>query len=614
MSELGPDVISAMAKAMPGKPGVYRMLGADGAVLYVGKAKHLPKRVISYTRLAQLSNRIGRMVMQTAKMEYTITGTEAEALLLEAQLIKTLKPRFNVLMRDDKSFPYIVIRREHGAAQLMKHRGSKSLKGDYFGPFASSVAVNQTLEILQKAFLLRTCSDAVYDNRTRPCMLYDIKRCAGPCVGRVSDADYAELVAETTAFLNGKSHNLRERLAREMQAASDAMDFEHAARLRDRIKALAAISARQDVHLNSITEADIFAIATEGGTSAVMVVFARAGQHWGDRAYFPRHERDQTPEDILDAFLAQFYASRPAPRHVLISHSVASANLLAEALKERSGTSVKIETPQRGAKKAVVDHAMRNAREALSRKLGEVEVMGRLLGDITRVFDLPATPQRIEIYDNSHIQGAFAVGAMVVATPEGFDKSQYRKFNIRPEGLDTRDDFAMMRQVLTRRFTQLQRDIADGHTGNTPDLVLVDGGMGQLSAAQEILDTLGITDIALVGISKGPDRNAGREWFHRTGKPAFQLPHDDPALYLLQRWRDEAHRFAIGTHRKRRSGEIVRNPLDTIPSIGTVRKKALLAAFGSAKGVSTASVTDLMTVPGVSAQVAQTIFDHFHTT
>jgi len=613
VSALGPDVIAAMARAMPGKPGVYRMLGADGAVLYVGKAKHLPKRVISYTRLAQLSNRIGRMVMQTAKMEYTITGTEAEALLLEAQLIKSLKPRFNVLMRDDKSFPYIVIRREHGAAQLMKHRGSKSVKGDYFGPFASSVAVNQTLEILQKAFLLRTCSDNVYDNRTRPCMLYDIKRCAGPCVGKVSEGDYAALVSETTAFLNGKSHDLRERLAAEMQTASDAMDFEQAARLRDRIKALAAISARQDVHLNAISEADIFAIATEGGTSAVMVVFVRAGQHWGDRAYYPRHERDQSPDDILDAFLAQFYAARPAPRHVLISHDVPSAGLLAEALKERSGTAVKIETPQRGPKRAAVDHAMRNAREALSRKLGEVEVMGRLLGDITRVFDLQTPPQRIEIYDNSHIQGAFAVGAMVVATPEGFDKSQYRKFNIRPEGLDTRDDFAMMRQVLTRRFTQLQKDIADGHTGNKPDLVLVDGGAGQLSSAQAILDELGITDVALVGISKGPDRNAGREWFHRTGKPAFQLPHDDPALYLLQRWRDEAHRFAIGTHRKRRSGEIVRNPLDTIPGVGAARKKALLAAFGSAKGVSGASVSDLMTVPGVSAQVAQTIFDHFHT-
>lgn len=479
---LGPNIIAAAIKTMPPRAGVYRMIGADGGVLYVGKAKHLPKRVVNYTRLPTLSNRIARMVMQTARMEFTVTGTEAEALLLEAQLIKSLKPRFNVLMRDDKSFPYIVIRREHGAVQLLKHRGSKSITGDYFGPFASAVAVNQTLEILQKAFLLRSCADSVYDNRTRPCMLYDIKRCAGPCVDKISPSDYAQLVDQATAFLNGKSQSLREKLAAEMQTASDAMDFEQAARLRDRIKALAAIQARQDVHLNTITEADVFALAQEGGVSAVVAVFIRASQHWGDRIYYPRHERDAAPEEILDAFVAQFYADRPAPRQILLSHPIPSRDLLAEALKERQGMAmaIAIDTPQRGPRRAIMDHALRNAREALSRKLGEQEVMGRLLSDIQRVFDLPEIPQRIEIYDNSHIQGAFALGAMVVATPEGFDKSQYRKFNIKADGLDMRDDFAMMRQVLTRRLTQMQKDRADGHAHPKPDLMLIDGGAGQL--------------------------------------------------------------------------------------------------------------------------------------
>ncbi len=606
----GPDLIKARAKAMPACPGVYRMLDHKGEVLYVGKAKVLPRRVISYTRLAGLSNRIARMVTETREMEYTTTRTEAEALLLEANLIKRYRPRFNVLMRDDKSFPYILIRREHAAPQLTKHRGSRKTKGEYFGPFASAYAVNQTMEILQKAFLLRTCSDAVYDGRTRPCMLHQIKRCSAPCVNLISEADYEDLVQQAVAFLKGRNHDLRDRLGEEMQAASEAEDFETAAQLRDRIRALASVQSRQSIQIANLEDCDVFALSQDGGHSAVQVVFLRAGQNWGDKAYFPRHEKDERPEVILDSFLAQFYADRPAPKQILLSHTVPSVALLKEALHERSGHAVGIDTPKRGDKRRLIDHAARNALEALRRRLTETQAHSKLLAEVAEVFGMAAPPERIEIYDNSHIQGTHAIGAMVVAGPEGFDKRQYRTFNIRRDGLTPGDDFAMMHQVLQRRFKRAQAKDQAG-MGTLPDLLLIDGGAGQVSATQTVLDEFGLGHITLVGIAKGPDRNAGREEFYRPGQPPFSLPHNSPALYLLQRLRDEAHRFAIGTHRNRRSRAIKDSPLDTIPGIGRARKTALLKAFGSGRAVAGATAEDLARTPGISAELAERIYEHF---
>lgn len=606
----GTDIIKATVKAMPSVPGVYRMLNAKGDVLYVGKAKVLPKRVISYTRLSGLSNRIARMVMETHRMEYTTTRTEAEALLLEANLIKRFKPRFNVLLRDDKSFPYILIRREHGAAHLTKHRGNRKVKGDYFGPFASASAVNHTMDFLQKAFLLRTCSDSVYDGRTRPCMLHQIKRCAAPCVGLIDDHAYDELVQQSIEFLKGKNQNIRQSLADKMQTASEAEDFETAAQLRDRIKALATVQSKQSIQIANLDDADVFSLVQDGGQTAVQVVFIRAGQNWGDKAYFPRHEKDEDPAVVLDSFVAQFYADRPAPKLVLLSHEIATYDILKQALHSRSDHVVNIEIPKRGDKRKLIDHAARNAAESLARRLMDTQTHAKLLDDIAVVFDLPAPPERIEIYDNSHIQGAHAIGAMVVAGPEGFEKRNYRTFNIRRDGLTPGDDFAMMKQVLGRRF---KRSTAKNAAGMDilPDLLLIDGGAGQISAVKDILADFGLEHIPLVGIAKGPDRNAGREEFYIPGRKPFSLPKNSQALYLLQRLRDEAHRFAIGTHRNRRKKAIHENPLDDIPGVGAARRKALLRAFGSGRAVSGASQEDLAKTPGISAELAERIFDHF---
>ena len=615
----GVDVIKDNLKRLPAKPGVYRMFGTKDEVLYVGKARNLKARVSNYARLGGHTQRIAAMIALTARMEFVVTETETEALLLEASLIKSLKPRFNILLRDDKSFPYILIRRDHDYPQILKYRGSKQDRGDYFGPFASANAVTRTLDTLQKAFLLRTCEDSVFSQRTRPCMLHQIKRCSAPCVGLVSEEGYTELANQAADFLKGKATDLQADLARDMETAAENMEFERAASLRDRIRALAVVRAQQDINPDGIEEADIFAIAMEGGQSAVQVFFIRAGQNWGATIHFPRHEKDETAPEILSAFLVQFYDKRPPPKLILTNEAPDLGELIGEALELKSNRKVEIRTPQRGDKRELVAQASRNAAEALSRKLAETASQQRLLKDMAKTFDLPAPPKRVEVYDNSHIQGSNAVGGMVVAGLEGFIKGQYRKFNIKDQALEPGDDYGMMREVMRRRFKRLLKEadeqgvkIAELET--YPDLVLIDGGLGQLAATVETLEELGLTpkDVTLVSIAKGPDRNAGREKFFRPGQAPFTLPPDTPVLYYMQRLRDEAHRWAIGAHRSKRSADIKSSPLDEIEGIGPSRKKALLHHFGSAKGVSRAKLADLESVDGINRSLAERIYGHFN--
>jgi excinuclease ABC subunit C len=610
----GIDVIKDNLKRLPAKPGVYRMFGEHDDVLYVGKARDLKARVSNYARLGGHTQRIARMISMTRRMEFVVTETETEALLLEASLIKSLKPRFNVLLRDDKSFPYILIRRDHEAPQIKKYRGSKMDQGDYFGPFASAGSVMRTLDTLQKAFLLRTCEDSVYSVRARPCMLHQIKRCAAPCVGLISTEDYQALADQAADFLRGKGADLQKRLAADMEAAAEDMEFERAARLRDRIRALAHVRASQDVNPEDIEEADVFAIEMDGGVSCVQVFFIRAGQNWGATAHYPRHEREQTPEEVLSAFLVQFYDKRPPPKLILVNRIPDQAELIAEALELKAGRKVEVRRPQRGSKKDLVTQAARNAGEALSRKLAETASQARLLAEVAKVFELESPPERIEIYDNSHIQGSNAVGGMVVAGPEGFMKNAYRKFNIKDTSIEPGDDYGMMREVMRRRFSRALKEREEGNGANWPDLVLIDGGLGQLNAVIEALAGIGVTpeDVNLVSIAKGVDRNAGREQFFRPGRAPFKLPETAPVLYYLQRLRDEAHRWAIGAHRAKRSAAIKMSPLDEIEGVGPARKRALLHHFGSAKGVSRAKVADLMDVEGVNEALAERIWGHFN--
>ncbi|MFZ5677746.1 MAG: excinuclease ABC subunit UvrC [Pseudomonadota bacterium] len=617
----GPHVIRAHLKTLPNRPGVYRMFDTKGDVLYVGKARSLKNRVSSYVRLGGHSNRIAAMISLTANMEFVTTETEAEALLLEANLIKKLRPRFNVSLRDDKSFPYILIRKDHEVAQIVKHRGARSHKGSYFGPFASAGAVNRTINALQKAFLLRSCADSVYENRTRPCLLYQIKRCAAPCTGEIERDPYNELVKEAEAFLNGKSKTVKAELAKLMEDASERLDFESAARYRDRIQAMSFVTSEQGINPQGVEEADVFGLAQEGGQTCIQVFFFRAGQNWGNRPYFPRADKSLPVAEVLGSFLAQFYDDKPIPPLILLSHEIEETALLEEALATHAGRRVEIAVPQRGEKRALVEHAVTNAREAMGRKLAESSSQAKLLAGVARVFGLAEPPRRIEVYDNSHIQGAQAVGGMIVAGPEGFLKSQYRKFNIRAEDLTPGDDFGMMREVLTRRFARLLKEHGEREPASEtnpdqpqawPDLVLIDGGQGQLSAARAVLADLGIADLCIAGVAKGPDRDAGREHFYMPDRPSFMIEARDPVLYYIQRLRDEAHRFAIGSHRAKRAKAIALNPLDEIAGIGPTRKKALLQAFGSAKAVARASLADLAKVEGVNNALAQAIYDHFH--
>ena len=686
----GPAVIAQYLKSLPGSPGVYRMIDAASTVIYVGKARSLKARVTSYSRAGNHTNRIARMIAATASMEFVTVRTEAEALLLEANLIKRFRPRYNVLLRDDKSFPYILIARDHQAPQILKHRGARNRKGEYFGPFASAGAVNRTINMLERAFLLRSCSDPVFESRTRPCLLHQIKRCSAPCTGEIASEDYNALVEEALRFLKGESQNARQMYQRLMQEAAERQDYEQAAKYRNRLWALAHVTADQAINLEGIEEADVFAAYQEGGQTCIQVFFFRTGQNWGNRAYFPRADRTLGADEVLESFIAQFYDDKPVPRLILLSHDVPNRTLLEEALSSKAERRIEIRVPQRGAKTGIVEHATQNAREALARRLAESSSQRTLLEGLEERFGLACAPRRLEVFDNSHIQGANAVGAMVVAGREGFVKSQYRRFNIKSAELTPGDDYAMMREVLGRRFKRLVLDEAEApaavsdavsdpegltpspdtssrieppqpppidrrggsalafgvlradagaDAGSTlaeteeetleanaqepdaasdefptrPDLVLIDGGLGQLGVAREVLQSLGIEDIALVGVAKGPDRDAGREHFHIPGraKPMLLEPRD-PVLYFVQRLRDEAHRFAIGTHRAKRSKAIGANPLDEIAGIGPTRRRALLKHFGSAKAVSRASPEDLRGVAGISAQMAQTIYDFFH--
>jgi excinuclease ABC subunit C len=647
----GVEVIRAVLKTLPSGPGVYRMLDAKGDALYVGKARNLKNRVVNYTHPANLSNRLRRMVADTAAMEVVVTHTEVEALLLESNLIKRLMPRYNVLLRDDKSFPFIHITADHDFPQLMKHRGARA-DGEYFGPFASAGAVNRTLIALQRAFLLRSCTDSVFGARTRPCLLYQIKRCSAPCVGRIDPAGYARLLEEARGFLAGRSNEVQGELAAEMQRASEALDFETAAVIRDRIRALSHVQGHQDINVETVSDADVIAAHQTAGQTCIQVFFFRGGQNWGNRAYFPSHDRALGVEEVLTAFIGQFYDNKPPPRLVLLSHELPEAELLAEALSAKAGRRVELSVPKRGDKAKLLEHALTNAREALGRRLAESDTYRKLLEGVAAALGLEAPPERIEVYDNSHIQGTNAVGAMIVAGPEGFLKNQYRKFNMRgqwtapaatvdpaallppqageelspdpaplpqagegePATLSSApaggDDYAMMREMLGRRLARAKDD--RGRQGSWPDLILIDGGAGQLATATEVLRELGIEDVAIAAIAKGPDRNAGRERFFLPGRPPFSLDPRDPVLYFLQRLRDEAHRFAIGTHRAKRTKALGRSPLDDVPGIGARRKKALLHRFGSARAVARAGLADLEKVDGISRTVAQKIYDHFH--
>ena len=610
--EAGVAAIRNVVKTLPIKPGVYRMYDARGDVLYVGKAKALKNRVTNYTQVDRLPNRLRRMVAQTRSMTIVTTNSEAEALLLEAQLIKRYRPAYNVLLRDDKSFPFILLRADHEFPRIQKHRGARRAKGNYYGPFASAGSVNMTLNALQKLFLLRSCTDSFFNNRDRPCLLYQIKRCSAPCVGRIDDAAYGELVDDAKAFLGGKSTDVQAKLAREMESAADALDFEQAAVLRDRLKALTFIQGSQAINAEGVGDADIFALATRSGQVGVQAFFIRGGQNWGHRAFFPTHTSDLEEVEIFSSFLAQFYEDVPPARTILLDRELPDADLLAEALGSQIGRKVDIQAPQRGDRKRLVDQAVRNAIEALERRLAETTTQAKLLREVAELFDLAEPPQRIEVYDNSHIQGTNALGAMIVAGPEGFQKGQYRKFNIRNAETVPGDDFAMMREVMARRFGRALEEDPDRDKGLWPDLALIDGGKGQVSAVKAALEELGIEDFAFVGVSKGPDRNAGREIFHFPDGRELTLPLNAPVLFYLQRLRDEAHRFAIGAHRSKRARAMAASPLDEVPGVGPARKKALLMHFGTARAVRSASLEDLQRAPGVSAAVAQVVFDFYH--
>ncbi|MBY5812760.1 excinuclease ABC subunit UvrC [Rhizobium leguminosarum] len=625
---LGAELIGEFVKRLPNSPGVYRMFNAEGDVLYVGKARSLKKRVNNYAVGRVHSNRIAQMVRQTANMEFVTTRTETEALLLEANLIKRLRPRFNVLLRDDKSFPYILITGDHRAPAIFKHRGARARKGDYFGPFASAGAVGRTINSLQRAFLIRTCTDSVFETRTRPCLLYQIKRCSGPCTHEVSDEGYGELVQEAKDFLSGKSQKVKSHMAEAMNQAAEDLDFERAAIYRDRLAALSHVQSHQGINPAGVEEADVFAIHHEGGISCIQVFFFRTGQNWGNRAYFPKADPQLSSAEVLNSFLAQFYDDKPVPKQIMLSQTVEELELLAAALSEKAGHKVSILVPQRGEKRDLVDHVVGNAREAHGRKLAETASQSRLLEGFKETFGLAYAPQRIEIYDNSHIMGTNAVGGMVVAGPEGFVKNQYRKFNIKSTDITPGDDFGMMKEVMTRRFSRLIKeegmpdrtaqvvatpDAADMPFPTWPDVILIDGGQGQMTAVRAILAELGITDsVTAIGIAKGVDRDAGRERFFPPGRESFTLPPRDPVLYFVQRMRDEAHRFAIGSHRARRKKEMIKNPLDEIGGIGPSRKRALLQHFGTAKAVSRAALSDLMAVEGISEAVARQVYNHFH--
>ncbi|KYK49495.1 excinuclease ABC subunit C [Bradyrhizobium liaoningense] len=620
----GHEAIERAVRLAPTSPGVYRMLNANADVLYVGKAKNVKKRLSSYARQsAPQPARILRMIAATVTVEIVSTNTETEALLLEANLIKQLRPRFNVQLRDDKSFPYILITGDHWAPQILKHRGAQPRPGRYFGPFASAGAVNRTITALQRAFLIRSCTDSFFESRTRPCLLYQIRRCAGPCTREIDFPGYTTLVREATDFLSGKSHAVKQELAGEMEKAAGELEFERAALYRDRLAALSAIQSQQGINPRTVEEADVFAIHQEGGFSCVEVFFFRTGQNWGNRAYFPRAEKTFTPEEVLGSFLAQFYDDKPPPRNILVSHEIEENELLANALSIKAGHKVEVTAPKRGEKKELVTHALTNAREALGRKLADTATQGRLLDAMAATLNLPHPPKRIEVYDNSHIQGTNAVGAMIVAGPDGFVKNQYRKFNIRSEGITPGDDFAMMREVLERRFKRLINPPEEGAAKENikakdddfpqwPDLVIIDGGRGQLNAVREIFANLGLTQVSLMSVAKGPDRDAGRETLFMPEREAIKLEPRDPVLYFIQRLRDEAHRFVIGSHRKLRKKDIREAGLQEIPGIGPSRKRALLHHFGTLKEIERASIADLGKVPGVSAESARRIFEYFH--
>ncbi|WP_371156751.1 excinuclease ABC subunit UvrC [Jannaschia sp. 2305UL9-9] len=610
--ETGPEVIKRFLRSLDGSPGVYRMLDAESRVLYVGKARSLKNRVANYTRLQGHSGRIARMISETASMMVLTTETELEALLLEQNLIKQLKPRYNVLLRDDKSFPNILVTRNHAFPQIKKHRGRKADKGDYFGPFASAGAVNRVLNQLQRVFLLRNCSDSDFETRTRPCLNYQIKRCSAPCVGYITPEDYAVSVDDAARFLRGQTTEIQAKLADEMTRASEEMEFERAAAMRDRIKALTNVQSVQGVNPQGVPEADVIGLHMDGGQACFQVFFIRANQNWGNSDFYPRVSADMSPAEVTEAFLGQFYDGKEPPRMVLLSHGVEDMDLMAEALSAKAGRRVQLLFPQRGEKADLVQGAVRNARESLGRKMSESATQGRLLKGVADAFDLPAPPKRIEVYDNSHIQGSFAVGAMIVSGPDGFEKSQYRKFNIKDAELTPGDDFGMMKEVLTRRFKRLLKEDPDRKSDLWPDLLLIDGGAGQVSAVREIMRDLNVEDVPMVGVAKGVDRDHGKEEFHRTGARPMALQRNDPVLYFIQRLRDEAHRFAIGTHRAKRAKAFVANPLDEVPGVGATRKRALLTHFGSAKAVSRAALADLKAVDGISDALAEAIHQHFH--
>ena len=609
----GHEVIQGYLKTLDGSPGVYRMLNAASEVLYVGKARNLKARVSNYARPSGHSGRIARMIFETVSMMFLTTRTETEALLLEQNLIKQLKPRYNVLLRDDKSFPNILISSEHAFPQLKKHRGKRSEKGSYFGPFASAGAVNRTLNQLQKVFLLRNCTDAMFESRTRPCLQYQIKRCAAPCTGRIDGPGYATLVADAERFLQGKTTTVQANLATEMTTASLAMEFERAAALRDRIKALTQVQSSQGINPASVPEADVVALHLEGGQACVQVFFIRANQSWGNRDFYPRTGSGADEAEILEAFLAQFYDDKEPPRLILLSHQVENPDLVTQLLSDRAGRRVEVAVPQRGEKAELVENAVRNARESLARKMAENTTQNKLLAGLAEAFDLDAPPKRIEVYDNSHIQGTNAVGGMIVAGVDGYLKSQYRKFNIKSDAGANSDDFGMMKEVLTRRFERLIKEDPARTSDAWPDLLLIDGGAGQVSVVASIMAEMGVDDIAMIGVAKGVDRNAGKEEFYRVGQPVFALGMNDPVLYFVQRLRDEAHRWAIGAHRAKRAKAVSLTPLDDIPGVGATRKRALLAHFGSAKAVARAGLSDLTAVPGISAAMAKVVADYFST-
>lgn len=608
----GAEVIQAYLKTLDSSPGVYRMLDEQSRVLYVGKARNLRARVSNYARPTGHSGRIATMIAQTTTMMFLTTKTETEALLLEQNLIKQLKPKYNVLLRDDKSFPNILVSKNHAYPMISKHRGAKKAKGAYYGPFASAGAVNRTLNQLQRAFQLRDCSDSSFDVRTRPCLQHQIKRCSAPCVGKISEVDYAETVRDAERFLAGKSTELQEKLAGQMAQASEEMEFERAAALRDRIKALTQVQTAQGINPRGVSEADVIGLHMEGGQACVQVFFIRANQNWGNKDYYPRLAADVDEPEVLEAFMGQFYDTKDPPRQILLSHGLLNEDLMADALAQKLGRKVELIVPQRGEKAEIMDGAVRNARESLARKMAETQAQSKLLKGLAEAFGLEKAPQRIEVYDNSHIQGAHAVGGMIVAGPEGFIKNAYRKFNIKGDDLTPGDDFGMMKEVMTRRFKRLIKEDPDREKGDWPDLLLIDGGAGQVSAVREIMESYGVGDIPMVGVAKGVDRDAGKEEFYRTGQRPFALRHNDPVLYFIQRMRDEVHRFAIGTHRAKRSKAIGTTPLDDVPGVGAGRKRALLAHFGSAKAVGRANLVDLKAVDGISAALAQVIYDYFH--